>query len=66
MMALAATPKLNPALVEHLTEDARANLATALLCSLPGTQGLTLILIAMAHVEAHADDLYRIEFEKEC
>ncbi|RUS64908.1 hypothetical protein EGN72_02635 [Pseudorhodobacter sp. E13] len=49
-----------------LPDAARADLAVALLCSLTGPAGLALIFAAMAQVDAHADDLYRLEFEKEC
>lgn len=64
-MALIPAPRLNPALVEYLTEDARANLAVALLCSLTRQAGLDIILASLAQIEVYAAELYRTELEKE-
>ena len=50
----------------NLTDAARADLAVALLCNLTGPDGLTLIFAASAQIDDHANDLCRLEFEKEC
>lgn len=51
--------------IADLDEAARAELVRVLLLSLTGLKGLALIFAAMAQVDAHADEIYRFEFEKE-
>jgi hypothetical protein len=66
MMGLLPDLTADPAALAHLPAAARAELAVALLCSLTGPKALALIMPAMALVDDHACNLYRIEFEKEC
>ena len=49
-----------------LPMQARASLAVALLTSLNGPEGMALMFAVMAKVDAHANEIYRSEFEKEC